>query len=64
MGYPDPEYVAKHVDQIAQKNEMDKSEVKVVDFACGTGLVGQYLEEKDFTNITGLDISPKMLELC
>ena len=43
---------------------MNPSSVKVVDFACGTGLVGQYLNDKGFKNIMGLDVSPNMLDLC
>lgn len=29
---------------------------------CGTGLVGQYLKEKGFFNVTGVDASKGMLE--
>lgn len=64
MGYPDPKYVANFVDKFARKSSMDPANVKVVDFACGTGLVGQYLSDKKYKNIVGLDISPKMLEQC
>lgn len=64
MGYPDPKYVAAYVDQFVKKSKLDPNEVKILDFACGTGLVGQYLSEKDFNNIMGLDVSPNMLEIC
>ena len=30
--------------------------------ACGTGLVGKYLKEAGYTNITGVDFSSKMLD--
>lgn len=44
MGYPDPKYVADYVAKFAKKNKWD-SNAKIMDFACGTGLVGQYLSE-------------------
>lgn len=40
------------------------ADVKIIDFACGTGLIGQKLQEYGFTNITGIDISPGMLEIA
>ena len=64
MGYPDPKYVAKQVTKIAEKNRQDPSQLKVLDLACGTGLVGQYLSEEGFQNIYGIDISANMLEEC
>jgi len=62
MGYPDPKYVANFVDKYTQKNKWEASKVKVLDLACGTGLVGKYLSESGFKNIYGIDISPNMLE--
>lgn len=62
MGYPDPKYVAKFVDKYTQKNKWDVANVKVLDLACGTGLVGKYLSESGFKNVHGIDISPNMLE--
>lgn len=62
MGYPDPEYVAKFVSKITQKDNMTPDNVKIIDFACGSGLVGKNLRQKGFKNIVGLDISPNMLE--
>ncbi|RNC79726.1 MAG: class I SAM-dependent methyltransferase [Balneola sp.] len=34
----------------------------ILDAGCGTGLVGMALSNKGFTNITGIDASPEMLE--
>ena len=62
MGYPDPQYVANYVAKLAKKAQLAPADAKVVDFACGTGLVGKYLSESGFTNIVGLDLSPNMLE--
>lgn len=44
MGYPDPKYVADYVVKFAKKNKLD-SNAKIMDLACGTGLIGQYLSE-------------------
>lgn len=62
MGYPDPKYVAQYCEKFAQKRNWKIPDLKVLDFACGTGLVGKYLSEKGFKNVTGLDISTNMLE--
>lgn len=45
MGYPDPKYVATYVAKFAEKNKQDPAKVKVLDMACGTGLVGKYLAD-------------------
>ena len=62
MGYPDPKYVANYVTRFTKRNRQNPEDIKVIDFGCGTGLVGKYLAESGFKNITGLDISPKMLD--
>ena len=40
---------------------VQKNQVKVMDLGCGTGLVGQYLYEKGYTNVDGIDASQGML---
>ena len=62
-GYPDPQYCADYVSKFAKNIGLSK-DAPIVDFACGTGLVGQYLNEAGFTNITGFDVSSKMLEIA
>ena len=57
VGYPDPKEVAEMV-----KKHTKKKDVKILDLACGTGLIGKYLSEMGFTNIDGVDCSSKMLE--
>lgn len=42
LGYPDPEFVAKFAAACAKKLGSGK-DLKVLDMACGTGLVGQQL---------------------
>jgi predicted TPR repeat methyltransferase len=45
IGYPDPKKVADYAAMFIK----DKSSAKILDFACGTGLVGKYLNENGFT---------------
>ena len=44
MGWLDPKYVADYVAKFAAKNNWDHN-VKIMDLACGTGLIGQYLSD-------------------
>lgn len=65
MGYPDPKYVANYAAKFVKRNKWNAHEMKVIDFGCGTGLVGEYLaNDHGFRNIIGLDVSPSMLEEC
>ena len=61
-GWPDPKQVADMVKDICKgKNPAD---VNIIDFGCGTGLIGKELAVHGFTKITGIDISPGMLEIA
>lgn len=62
VGYPDPKKCQEYVSDALARSGRGAEHVEIIDFACGTGLVGQYLAEAGFTKITGVDISPKMLE--
>ena len=62
MGYPDPKFVASYCAEFAKKRKWTPADAKVLDLACGTGLVGKHLAEEGFKNIYGLDISANMLE--
>jgi predicted TPR repeat methyltransferase len=57
VGYPDPEECAKMCSTLDVDLEVD-----ILDMGCGTGLVGEHLKKLGFTNITGIDASPEMLE--
>ncbi len=37
---------------------------KCLDLACGTGRIGQFLQNKGLQNIDGLDLTPEMLDLA
>jgi len=61
-GYPDPSKCAEIVSELTEIDDLSKHDVKIMDFGCGTGLVGQALRENGFRDITGCDCSIKMLE--
>ena len=59
VGYHDPLKCA----ELAKEVFGDQAEEKhIFDMGCGTGLVGQYLKERGFKNIVGVDASKGMLE--
>ena len=60
LGYPDPKKVAEMINKHAKARGLPK-DCKILDLGCGTGLIGQYLKEFGFTNVTGIDVSPVML---
>lgn len=64
MGYPDPEKVAENLLNVHRKTGKDKDSVQIVDFCCGTGLVGESLGQRGFKNVTGLDVSQGMLSVA
>ena len=45
----DPKENARFVNEITEELGKNKDDVRVLDFACGTGLVGQYLIDDGFT---------------
>lgn len=59
-GYPDPKQVSKLV--AAHTKGSNKDQVKILDMACGTGLVGKYLAQEGFRSVEGVDISTVMLQ--
>jgi predicted TPR repeat methyltransferase len=59
VGYHDPLKCA----ELAKEVFGDQAEEKqIFDMGCGTGLVGQYLKERGFKQIVGVDASKGMLE--
>ena len=57
FGYISPEIAAQ-----ALSDEIDAPDVAVIDYGCGTGLVGQALNQQGFTTVDGIDISEGMLD--
>merc|ERR1711974_269680 len=57
IGYPDPNIVAETL----QKMGVDKS-APILDFGCGTGLIGMYAKDKGYNNLIGVDASKDMIE--
>jgi SAM-dependent methyltransferase len=57
FGYISPGVAA---DELAQ--HLQQRDIEIIDFGCGTGLVGKALREQGFVNVDGADISTGMLE--
>lgn len=57
FGYISPEVAAQTL-----SDEIEASDVAIIDYGCGTGLVGQSLNQQGFLTIDGIDISAGMLE--
>ena len=55
-------YIAPQLAGAAFAAHCPDSDARILDFGCGTGLVGQALAGYGFRQIDGLDISPKMLD--
>jgi predicted TPR repeat methyltransferase len=58
-GYHDPLRCAELCKEIFGDNAPT---VQILDMGCGTGLVGQYLKERGFLHVVGVDASSGMLE--
>jgi len=56
VGYPDPSHITDYVTSYAPSKNVD-----IIDFGCGTGLVGERLAKAGFDRIVGLDCSEAML---
>lgn len=61
VGYPDPEQIAEVVSELQKQKGGKKEYVEIIDFGCGTGLVGESLRNAGFENLTGVDCSTSML---
>lgn len=57
FGYISPGVAAAELAQGLQQRDLE-----IIDFGCGTGLVGEALREQGFDNVDGADISTGMLE--
>jgi len=60
------EHMAIFLDELVKTAGMKKKDLKILDVAAGTGLVGEELKKKGFTvdNVTALDFCPEMLEVA
>ena len=60
--YPDPEYVGDALKKIAGQKGLDLAQTRILDFGCGTGLVGKELFKHGCKKIDGIDCSAEMLK--
>ena len=59
-GYNMPEIVAEKIRELTE----NPADIKLLDLGCGDGLVGEALYARGFVDITGMDISEKMLAIA
>lgn len=57
FGYISPDIAAQ-----ALSDEIEANQVAIIDYGCGTGLVGLSLNQQGFVTIDGIDISEGMLD--
>ena len=57
VGYPDPSKICEALNKVGIAKD-----APILDFGCGTGLIGKYCQQDGYTNIVGVDASPEMLE--
>jgi len=63
--YDGPGYLVNYLMELAEKNKIDvilnNADFKVIDIACGSGLVGTRLKQTGFQHIDGTDLSQGMI---
>ena len=42
----------------------EKEGIRIMDAGAGTGFIGEYLKQRGYTNVDGLDISQEMLDIA
>ena len=60
--YPDPQFVGDYVKKYAGQKGISLADTKILDFGCGTGLVGKELSKHGCKKIDGIDCSSEMLK--
>ena len=55
-------YISPAVAAAELAGNLERRDLEIIDYGCGTGLVGEALHEQGFVNIDGADISDGMLE--
>ena len=55
-------YISPGVAAVELARHLPQRDLEIIDFGCGTGLVGAALREQGFVNVDGADISTGMLE--
>ena len=60
--YPDPQYVGDFLKSYSDQKGVNLAEARILDFGCGTGLVGKELVKQGCKKIDGIDCSAEMLK--
>lgn len=63
--YTGPRFISEFYDRIRHHHgDQTRSEARVMDAGCGTGLVGNILQKMGYRQIDGFDLSDKMVEVA
>ena len=62
--YAGPEFIADYFVAMQKENGQQNTAVKMLDAGCGSGLVGIALQQKNYQNIDGCDLSYEMVDLA
>ena len=60
--YQSPDFLVPELQKALPK--LDKDAVQILDIGAGSGMIGEKLRERGFTNLVAIDLSPKMLALA
>lgn len=63
--YQSPDFLVPELQKAIENTltTLDKDAVQLLDIGAGSGLVGEKLRARGFTNLVAIDLSPKMLAL-
>jgi predicted TPR repeat methyltransferase len=63
--YKGPDYIVEYLMELVSKQVIERrSDLKVLDAGCGTGLIGVKLKKHGFSHIDGVDFSQEMVKLA
>ena len=64
--YQSPDFLVPELQKAIENTlpTLDKDAVQLLDIGAGSGMIGEKLRERGFTNLVAIDLSPKMLALA
>ena len=64
--YQSPDFLVPELQKAIENTlpTLDKDAVQILDIGAGSGMIGEKLRTRGFTNLVAIDLSPKMLALA